>query len=289
MLFEEFYETFFEVCNARKNSDGELAQKRMCLENHLLPFFGEFEFETIGSPELREYVQAKLEDGYAEKTINNHLLVLSRYLAVAHDERAYASPRVKIHGIPAQWTEARFLTPPECQRLLQATEIETPEWRGMVVVALNTGMRIGEILALDWREIDLDARKISVTKSLCRVSGKLKPPKNRKRREVFLNEPSADALLALPHRSGRVFACSYQGAYSALARISERAGIEGIGWHTLRHTFASFLVIQGVTLFAVSRLLGHSSTRITERYAHLGAEKNLEAVQALATAMGSKS
>jgi site-specific recombinase XerD len=79
---------------------------------------------------------------------------------------------------------------------------------------------------------------------------------------------------------------SYSAAYDAITRISAKAGLDGVGWHTLRHTFASLLVLEGVPLFTVSRLLGHSSIRITERYTHLNDEKNKDAVASLAIAMG---
>jgi integrase len=286
MKFVQFQDTFFEVSTARKNSAGELAQKRMALENHLTPFFGNLSLEAIGMPEIRRYIKEKLAEGYADKTVNNHLIVLSRYLAVARDERVLDAPRFKIEAIPLEFAEARYLDAGECRRLLAASAQDDATYNALVIVALNTGMRIGELLALDWKAVDLRGRKVAVLKSYCRASGKLKAPKNGKRRDVFLNPQAAAALVALKHRDGFVFDCSYSAAYDAMERISKRANLAEVGWHTLRHTFASLLVLEGVPLFTVSRLLGHSSIRITERYAHLNDEKNKDAVACLAVAMG---
>jgi integrase len=286
MQFDNFVNTFFTVCAQRKNSAGEMAQKRMALTNHLLPYFGKMAMESIGAKEIREYVMGKLADGYADKTVNNHLLVLSRYLAVARDERVLDAPKVKIESIPVTWSEARYLDASEIRRLVMAAGHDSPEYANLITVALNTGMRIGELLALSWADIDLEAKKIRVRKSLCRVSGTLKTPKNGKQRDIFLNEAAIAALRSLEHRVGTVFSVSYSAAYDAITRISAKAGLDGVGWHTLRHTFASLLVLEGVPLFTVSRLLGHSSIRITERYTHLNDEKNKDAVASLAVAMG---
>lgn len=286
MQFNEFTNTFFTICAARKNSAGEIAQKSMALKNHLLPYFGHMSLDAIGTKEIRDYTMAKLAAGYADKTVNNHLLVLSRYLAVAREERALDAPKVKIEAIPLQWSEARYLTASEIQTLLRVAGHSFPEYARLIVVALNTGMRIGELLALSWQDIDLAAKKIRVRKSLCRASGELKAPKNGKQRDIFLNDAAVVALVAIPHRVGTVFDISYSAAYDAITAIAAKAGLDGVAWHTLRHTFASLLVLEGVPLFTVGRLLGHSSVRITERYAHLNDEKNKDAVACLAMAMG---
>lgn len=285
MQFDKFLDTFLGVCAARKNSAGEMAQKRMALENHLIPYFDKMPMGSITAKHVRAYVASKLVDGYADKTVNNHLLVLNRYLNVARDEEIFTGPKVKIEQIPLEWSEARYLTSGEIKRLLRASIHDHAEIHNMIILALNTGLRVGEILALSWADIDLSGKKIRVRKSLCRSTGLLKAPKNGKQRDIFLNPAAMACLVSIEHRVGRVFAVSYSSAYDAFVRISGKAGLEAIGWHTLRHTFASLLVLEGVPLFTVSRLLGHSSIRITERYAHLNDEKNKDAVACLAVAM----
>lgn len=288
MQFIKFVNTFMSVCEARKNSVGEMAQKRLALENHLVPFFGEKDMADIKAKDSRDYAAAKLSEGYADKTINNHLLVLNRFLNVAREEGVLNGPKAKVERIPTEWSEARYLNAKEIKALLRAAAADAEHYHQMIVLSLNTGIRSGELLGLSWKDVDLDHKKLRIRKSLCRTSGQLKAPKNGKQRDVFLNDAALkclDSVAAPSERVGMVFNVKYSAAHDAIVRIGKKAGLEAIGWHTLRHTFASLLVLEGVPLFTVSRLLGHSSIRITERYAHLNDEKNKDAVACLATAM----
>jgi integrase len=205
---------------------------------------------------------------------------------MAREERVLTTPKFPIKSLPLKHTESRFLTPSEVRRILEAARVDSnPVWTILIIVALNTGMRIGELLALDWMDIDLKARRLTVRHSLCRRSG-IKAPKNGKTREVELTDAAHDALSILECKSGRVFDFAYETAYVAINRIADKAGLPDVGWHTMRHTFASLLVMESVPLLTVSRLLGHSSVRITERYAHLLREKQQDAMATLAMALG---
>ncbi len=288
MIFKDFHDSFMSICADNNNSAGELNQKAMALRNHLLPFFGAMGMETIGIPEIRAYGKQKLSEELSAKTINNHLLVLSRYLSTAREERLLVAPKFPIKSLPVEYSEARFLDRAEAARLLVAARGEPdPKWALAMTIAMHTGLRIGELLALDWADIDLFSSRIYVRHSLCRRAG-IKKPKNNKSREASLTPQALEAFIKLQRVKsyGRVFDFAYETAYVAINRIAARAGIEDCGWHTLRHTFASHLVMESVPLLVVSRLLGHSSVRITERYAHLLREKQVDAMATLAAALG---
>lgn len=289
MKFREFEETFFAACKENRNSPGELEQKRLALTNHLLPYFGDMELEAIGPKDVRKYKDDKASDDYSAKTINNHLTILSRYLSAAREEGALSTPKWTIRMLTLDATEARFLSDAEVVALIKSAEQEeNPEWVAMIRLGLNTGLRVGELLGLNWADVNLNGsvRTIRVTKSLCRVTGKIKKPKNGMKRDVALNPRAASVLKAMPYRAGPVFTMSYQGAYSAMKRITERAELDHVGWHTLRHTFASALVSAGKPLMNVMHILGHQSLRMTERYAHLSLERNKDIVADLPKAMG---
>lgn len=289
MEFSKFVETFYAVCRESKNSDGEMAQKQMALNNHLLPFFGGLDLESIGPADVRRYKSDKQSDDLSNKTINNHLTVLSRFLAVAREEGVLKAPKWTVKLLTLSSVESRFLEMKEIKRLTDAAAAEdNPQWLDLILIGLNTGMRISEMLALDWKNINLNGavRKINVCVSICRETGKHKSVKNGQARDVALNPFTAAVFKKMQHRSGPVFDLTYQGAYSAMKRIVDRAGLADIGWHSLRHTFASALVTEGVPLLTVSRLLGHKSLKMTERYAHLSQEKNKDAVAVLQHAMG---
>lgn len=286
MIFKDFHEAFLSIARDNGNSAGELVQKEIALKNHLLPFFGEYDMESLGIPEIREYCKLKLSHKLAPKTINNHLLVLSRYLSMAREERKLIAPKFPIKSLSLDFVEARFLTRDETFRLLAAAAVEDNKlWKALITVALHTGMRIGELLALDWADVHLFQRTITIRASLCRKAG-LKLPKNKKIREASLTDAARNALASMQHHEGRVFNCAYETAHKAMKRIASNAGLEDVGFHTLRHTFASVLVMENVPLITVSRMLGHSSIRITERYAHLMRENQINAMATLAAALG---
>ena len=133
-----------------------------------------------------------------------------------------------------------------------------------MVIALNTGLRLGELLGLNWIYVDLSRGVI-----------RLEITKSGRRREVPLNGDSYQALVSLtPKAEGRVFQTAYNNAV-AIAKLDD------VNFHTLRHTFASWAVMRGVSLKELQELLGHSSLAMTMRYAHLAPEHLRAAVSRL--------
>jgi integrase len=135
--------------------------------------------------------------------------------------------------------------------------------------------------------VDFDNNVITVRQAF--VHGRLGPTKNMKEREVGMTATLRAALLAVPVRTGFVFPNAKGTPYqqdTATKRIHAacaRAGLPKFGWHLLRHTFASHLVIREVPLIKIRDLLGHSSVKVTERYAHLLPNHSAQAVSELAT------
>jgi integrase len=126
---------------------------------------------------------------------------------------------------------------------------------------MKTGMRQGEILALRWEDVDLDRRRITVRRSVW--EGQETAPKSGKGREIPISVVS-EALEQHQHERGPYVFCDTQGkrytkqqCRRPLRRALKRAGLRHIGWHGMRHTFASHLVMRGVPLPAVQQLLGH--------------------------------
>ena len=176
----------------------------------------------------------------------------------------------------------RFLSAEEIEPLLgSCAQSGNIQYYGMVTIALNTGMRKGEILRLRWEDLDFRRRQIRV------VNGKDGHTKNYDTRVIPMNR-SVEALLKKhPRRLDSPYV--FQGPSGLpvtklnyhFTRAVKRSGIPHVRFHDLRHTFASNLVMKGIDLRTVQELLGHKDMRMTLKYAHLAPDHVRKAVEVL--------
>jgi integrase len=147
--------------------------------------------------------------------------------------------------------------------------------RPIVQIALNTAMRLREILYLKWCNVDFNRNIIVVTKT-----------KSKKNRNVPMNGLVTETLQGIERKSEYVF-CDpktgepYHSIKTTFGKALKRAGLEGVRFHDLRHTAATMMVMSGVDLVTVKEILGHSSIEMTMRYAHPTAEGKMNAVKTL--------
>jgi integrase len=209
--------------------------------------------------------------------VNRPLALLRHLLRLAHEEWEAIQdvPRIRLEKEPQG--RLRWLTQEEITRLLDAAaKSRNKELRAAVIVALNTGLRLGELLGLTWERVDLSRGVI-----------RLELTKSGRRREVPLNAESYEALVTLnPKASGRVFRT--KSVRKAYENAVTNAKLDDVNFHTLRHTFASWAVMRGVSLKELQELLGHSSLAMTMRYAHLAPERLRSAVTRLEGLTSSK-
>lgn len=144
-----------------------------------------------------------------------------------------------------------------------------------VIVSMNTGMRLGELVSLRWSNVDFKGAQLTIEGDAA---------KSAQTRHVPLNTDAVDVLKRWQKQcpnAERVFPIArFKTAWTALL---ERAKITKFRWHDLRHHFASRLVQKGVPLNTVRELLGHGSLAMTLRYAHLAPDQKTEAVAKLVT------
>ncbi|MBE7485945.1 MAG: site-specific integrase [Polyangiaceae bacterium] len=277
----EFAERFLGTYAVTNNKPSEVESKRMILRVHLVPELGELRLDRIGPPEIEVYKAKKVNAKLSRKTINNHLTVLRKLLATAVEWRELAVlPAIKWMKPPPP--DFDFLTFEDADRLIAAAD---PGWRTMILVACRTGLRLGELLALRWVDVDVDSGRLVVRRAVSR--GVVGTPKNGRTREVGLSKQAAGALREHPRRGPLVFSATggsmlTKGATKwPLWSAAKAAGIRRIGWHVLRHTFASHLVMRGAPIKTVQELMGHSTIEMTMRYAHLSPDARREAVELL--------
>lgn len=263
---------------------------------HIEPHVGKLRLDQLRRAEL-EGLKMLWLDKAAPRTVNTRLGVAVRMLSYAANELEIldAVPKVKLMKIAKD--HPRFLDEPEAGALLEAAKAELGvrrsdalDWYTMVLVGLRTGLRIGELRGLQWADVDWDRAIINVRRT-DPGRGDMDPnsPKGNRPRIVPLTPDARAALSAWFDDAKRckpkhwVFpgASSWRGkpryttrsegnCADSMGRIAKAAGLdEEVTWHTLRHTYASWLVMRGAPLSAVQELLGHASIRQTERYAHL--------------------
>lgn len=245
----------------------------VALRRHLLPALGHLPLRAITPGEIEAFKVAQRSGGRHPKTINSWLSVLRTCLTFALDcGRIEAIPRIRWLKVPPPPFD--HLNPSESLRLL-ASATEEP-YRFMIHVALRTGMRLGELLALRWECIDLEQRLVLVRKSRTRGEGSEiseNAPKNNRVRYIPI---AMDLLPEFEWRKteGYVFAdlfgrpLTHDNAAGALRRALHSAGLRPVGWHSLRHTFATQLTNQGAPLHAVQGYMGHATMQMTLRYSH---------------------
>ena len=280
-----FAERFLEHA-LTNNKPSTAKSKADILRKHLLPAFKRMRLDQIDAAQIETFKTRKLKEGLSPKSINNTLAVLRRLLALGQEYNLLSTvPRVV--WLRAPKPDIDFLSFDEADRLTNS--LPAGRWRTMIILALNTGLRLGELAGLAWDCVNVGARQLIVRRSVYR--GNMTAPKSGRQREVPLNDKAMEALRQHPRRldsqwlfpqdDGQFIRNPHHACAAAIVRLSRRAGLRRIGWHTLRHTFASHLVMSGVSLKAVQELLGHATIEMTMRYAHLSPEVKVNAVKIL--------
>ncbi len=280
--FAEFAAHWMETYVKTNNKPSEQRTKAFALKNHLNPAFGKLPLGAIGAQHVESYKAEKLRQNLCPKSVNNQLAILARCLRTACEWDALpAVPNIKLLKTVSQRLD--FLGPDESERLVQ--ECAMPMWTAMALLALRTGMRLGELTGLMWQDVDFERQQLTVQRSI--VRGHVGTPKSGKIRHIPMTNDATAALRALPNASTLVFSrpngtpITQYDAEHALHKLCDRTGIRRISWHILRHSFASHLATNNVPIPVIKDLMGHSSIVMTMRYAHMAPSTLRAAVNSL--------
>jgi integrase len=202
-------------------------------------------------------------------------------------ERMPELPEVIVPESSFDWYQ-----PEEVAQLLAAARDERA--RTVMLFALHTGVRMGEQRAVRWSDIDFDRRVLTIRRSAPKWLVIEKSTKSNRHRRVDLTPELAEALQRARNGRDLVF-CNGDGSklqpgqfHEILWAAQRKSGLRRIKWHELRHSFASILTSGGSPLRVVQSLLGHSSIRMTERYAHLAPGQSTGFMHLLSTPDASK-
>ncbi len=276
VTFEKFADDFLELYSkpGKRSWKGDES-----ILSALKGFFKGETLQTITAEKIERFKVVRIAE-VSPATVNRALACLKTLLNKAVEwGKLPASPAARVKKFREPSGRERILGPDEARRLLGAA---SPEIRPVLIVALGTGMRRGEILALKWADVDLARGVISITMS-----------KSGKPRQVPMSGTVAAALGAVPKLGEYVFQNVETGTHikdvkngfhAACARAKKDPddekdpGITGLRFHDLRHTFASRALELGADIMTVSKILGHSSIMMTAKYLHPTGESMRAAV-----------
>ena len=239
----------------------------------LLKYFKGQNLMSITPSCIEDYIGSRLKDGVANGTINRELTCLKRMFSLAIKwEDAQFNPVKEVDFLKEPPGRTRYLSEAEANRLIRCT---SDHIKPIIITALNTGMRLTEILSLKWNQVHIE--------SVVNPNLELQVTKNNMKRHVPLNKDMVELLKDIKmkndkksHPSEYVFLGKYgnpllsvKGPFKVALK---KAGISDFRFHDLRHTFASHYVMNGGDLMSLKEIGGWSSMKMVERYAHLASD-----------------
>lgn len=261
------------------------------LRNHVLPAFGSYRMNRVTRSDVVAFHHSLLDKGYAAGTCNRVLILLKFVYncAIRWDVLPpTGNPCVGVDEFENTVSRERYLTTEEVQRLFDELDTNRNVQVGQVIrLLLYTGARKREVLDAKWEEIDFSRQLLTV------------PPgrsKSKKPRHIPLSDAAIELLQSLPRQDDIPWVFFNPktkkppvSIFYAWDTIRKRIGIPEVRLHDLRHSYASFLVNAGRSLYEVQKLLGHHDPKVTMRYAHLSPQAMLEAVNVVGNVVGRRS
>ena len=269
IAFDQFAREFIEIYSKQNKKSWKRDEFSLI---SLRPFFKGKTIQDIG-PEFVERYKAKRKTEVSPATVNRDLAFLKTMFNKAVEwGRLESSPVANVKKFKEPNSKERILNASEIARLI---DIATNHLEPILIIALNTGMRRGEILSLKWENVNLSKRCIHIEDS-----------KSGRSRDVPMNGLAVEALSSIRQDSVYVFYNPttrepIKDIKTAFKTACKNAGIKGLRFHDLRHTAATRMVEARVDLVTVSKILGHSSIQMTMRYAHPTPENMRLAVEKL--------
>ena len=242
------------------------------------PYFKDINLDEVTPLMIQKCLAWRLRSGNSKSSANRYLALMRKMFSLAIEEGYLeTNPAAKIKkSSEKDRLKERVLTEEEEARLKTTSY---PALRSIINVAAHTGMRLQEILSLRWAQVDLAEMTLTAERT-----------KSGKPRTIPLNVALHNELSKLRSQDGRspyVFPNPKTGkplttVKTAFGAACRRAGIAGLRFHDLRHTFGSRLVEKGADIETVRSLLGHASIAVTQRYVHSTDERRRTAVEKLA-------
>ena len=286
MTFGDLAARYLEWAKANKKSYRHDNQR---LNSHVLPVVGDLPVSKASAADVERLKVSCQEKQLAPATTNHCLQLVRGVYNFGARLGLYEGPnptaRVNFQKVDNKRT--RFLSYEEAESLLSALANQSQDWHDITLLGLFAGLRLGEITALTWQDVDLEHGVLQIRDA---KGGEGRPAYITDRLRAMLGRRKA---VADNPTVGLVFPGRF-GERIKGVRYSFENTIEELGWndgvtdrrqrvtfHTTRHTFGSWLAIQGTPLLTIKELMGHKTIEMTMRYAHLIPDQKRDAVEEL--------
>lgn len=291
MTLKEWFEYWQKNCVKGYVKAHTESEYREIVRLHILPKLGEKEVGEITALQVQEFLNEKYnsgsirtKNGLSASTVNLIFAVLKRALddAVKFGV-SEKNPCGRVQRIKGEERRIEVFTDRERRRIEAEALRRGGEYLG-IVIALHTGLRLGELLALEWRDVNFRNRTIRVNKTVCKMKGEegyrvhIDSPKTRASARiipitaetcVLLREERKKSKSRYVITSGKDEPHSVRGYQHKFERMLKGLKIARRGFHALRHTFATAAVESGADIKNISEIMGHENTQITlNRYVH---------------------
>lgn len=249
----------------------------------LVAFFGSHRLDEIDTDLVESFRRKRHAAGAKPGTINRDFALLRRMLNVAYDWGVLLQkPALKVKGLREAPREFTPPTPEDLEKLLAAcSRSRNKDLRDIVLTALFTGMRLSEVLHLQWSDISMSRNEVRV------VSRESHMTKSNRSRSVPLHPRLKEALQRRRHAEGTEYVFvgrdgkPYGDIKHGWSEARKKAGMLKFRFHDLRATWASYLVMAGTPVRMVQDLGGWASLSMVQRYSHLRPEQRVDAIARL--------
>lgn len=278
MLFSDYFKMWVKNYKS-KDIRASTLTAYITAENIIDTLFTNVRLEDLNYPILQHGL-----DEYGESHKKSYLTLLVAKIKASLKDALYDGyitsdffSRLKPHGLESD-VKIKALSADEFEILQAYLYAHSNDKINLsLLVALETGMRIGEVLALNYEDVSAPFNNIHVDKSLTAASREITPPKNKNSyRDVRITK-ELTAVIFNSGSSGRIFGHTHQAALKRIQRVTKSLNIYSkLSVHGLRHSHASYLLYKGVSINYISKRLGHANTSITQEvYAHMLKEERI--------------
>ena len=291
MKFEDFWKMYCADMETRLR-EHTMRTKKYIVELKILPYFGNKRVNDITAADIRQWQNELIKMGYSLtylKTINNQLSAIFNYAVRYYDLKSNPCAKAGSMG-KSKAEEMDFWTGEEFRKFIDSVMNKRLSYMAFMTLYW-TGMRMGELLALNPKDVDLEKRTISITKSYQRLGKKdvITPPKTPKSKRVitipeFLAADIKDYMDSLYdlQENDRLFPITKYYLEHEMQRGIKESGVKRIRVHDLRHSHASMLIELGFSPLEIANRLGHEKVETTlNTYAHLYPNKQTKLAERL--------